>query len=939
MKNQQINIAYLNLYHLFNKVASLNVLLTSSLKETHIMGVGETRLKDYMDDKQLHIENYSIIRRDKTHDNHTGIAAYIHNSLYNNVKRRKDLDHKDIESLWLEIKQEKSIPSLICFLYRNPEEKGKALFEWQTKFQEMIENIPHKNYELQIFGDLNIDMHLKQPDWDSTITQLGLEQLIQETTRETLTKGSLIDHIYTNTKSKITNTKVIHTKLSDHYTIYCTYFLKIPKTAPKGHNYMNYRSYKHFDENAYLSFLGTLPFDNIYQHTDPQRALDFLCNLLKLAINKHVPIKTKRVKHSDIPAWLTNQTIEAMRVRDTFNKKTQEVEFKKHKNTVNNLVKRDKKTYFNQMIEDNKDTKTIWKAINTITNSKKKGPKTKINLDPNEINDYFLNLPQTILTPEIRENSNNYECTQELIDFCNNKNTPKHFSIPFVTVPEVGKLISQLKNTNAVGPDEIPVNLLKIALPHIIEPLTYVYNLCIDKNCFPSQLKEAKVIPLPKTQDTSHPKNIRPISLLPILSKPLERHIHKYMYQHLDKNKLLHKYQSGFRPKHSCQTALVKLIDNWLTAINKSEYIGTVYLDFKKAFDLVNHKILLMKLKQYFPKSQITEFIESYLTSRTQFVLLNGKKSHTKETTSGVPQGSVLGPLFFLVYINDLPLHLNQQTENTLFADDSSLYTSNKQISFINNTLQDSLVKTNVWCNKNSMIIHPDKTKSMIIAPRQKQQLHKPVLSLTLGKSNIEQVKEHKLLGVTIDSGLSWNKHIEIMIKKLSRNIFLLYKLRQFVEQKHLHLFFNAQIMSHLNYASTIWDGCSQDTFKKLNALHRRAVKQINSCQTTATDEKLRSLNILPLRKQLDLNKTTLIHKIYNNETPAYLTDIITKAPSRYNSKKLIVPQPKLDLYKTSLSFSGSVLWNSLPNDFRLGLSHSTFKKKLHLFMIDNKIT
>merc|ERR1712074_218244 len=340
-----------------------------------------------------------------------------------------------------------------------------------------------------------------------------------------------------------------------------------------------------------------------------------------------------------------------------------------------------------------------------------------------------------------------------------------------------------------------------------------------------------------------------------ILSKPLERHIHKYMYQHLDNNKLLHKYQSGFRPKHSCQTALVNLIDNWLSAINRSEFIGTVYLDFKKAFDLVNHKTLLIKLKQYFPQSKITEFIESYLTNRSQFVILNGKKSNRKEIQSGVPQGSVLGPLFFLVYINDLPLHLNKQTENTLFADDSSLYTSNKHIASINNTLQDSLNKTSEWCNRNSMVIHPDKTKSMIIAPRQKQQLHKPTLNLTIGSSHIEQVKEHKLLGVFIDTHLTWNKHIETMIKKLSRHIFLLYKLRQFVQQKHLLLFFNAHIMSHLNYASTIWDGCSQDTFKKINSIHRRAVKQINCSQSTSTDEKLKKLNILPLKKQLDLSK------------------------------------------------------------------------------------
>ena len=137
--------------------------------------------------------------------------------------------------------------------------------------------------------------------------------------------------------------------------------------------------------------------------------------------------------------------------------------------------------------------------------------------------------------------------------------------------------------------------ILKIALPFIVEPLTYFYNLCIDKHTFPNLLKEAKVIPLPKTKDTSQPQNLRPISLLPVLSKPLEKHIHKHMYQHLDKHNLLHKYQSGFRPKHSCQTALIKLINNWLDAINKKEITGAVFLDFKKAFDLVNHNILLKK--------------------------------------------------------------------------------------------------------------------------------------------------------------------------------------------------------------------------------------------------------------------------------------------------------------------------------------------------------
>ena len=933
MNKTKLNIAYLNLYHLYSKVIKVNELLISTLKETHILGISETRLKDYMDNKQLHIANYSIIRRDKTEDGHTGIAAYIHDSMYKNIKRRTDLENKDIETLWLEIKQEKSIPSLICFIYRNPKDKGKTLKEWQKNFQNMIDKIPHKNYELQILGDLNINLLENQTEWNAITAQLGLDQLIKKPTRETTSSSKLIDHIYTNTKSKICSTKVIQTNVSDHYTIQCSYLLKIPKKAPTGHKYINYRSYKHFDEKKYLAFLSTLPFENIYQFRDPFDAIDLICNLLKLAIDKHVPIKSKRVKQIDIPVWLSNKTIEEMRNRKLLNKKTQKEEFQVQRNLVNSLVEKDRKNYVNKTVEDNKDTKTIWRAINTLTNSNKKDKNTKIDLEPNEINDFFLNLPQTILTPEMRELNDSYECPPELLEFCNNKKAPENFTIPFMTIPEVGKRITKLKNTKAVGPDEIPVKLLKIALPHIIEPLTYAYNLCIEKNCFPSQLKEAKVIPLPKSQDTSHPKNLRPISLLPILSKPLEGHIHKHMYQHLNKNNLIHKYQSGFRPKHSCQTALVKLIDSWLSAINKKETIGTVYLDFKKAFDLVNHNTLISKLKVYFPNSQITKLIESYLTNRSQFVLLNGKTSNKRVIQSGVPQGSVLGPLFFIVYINDLPLHLNKETENTLFADDSALYTANRQISTINNTLQDSLNKTHAWCNRNSMVIHPDKTKSMLVAPRQKLQIHKPKLNLTLDISQIEEVKEHKMLGITIDSGLTWNKHIENLIKKLAKNTYLLCKLKKYVKNTHLHMFFNAQIISHINYSSTIWDGCSQDTFKKLNSVYKRAVKQLNHRQTNNTDETFKQLDILPLKKHLEFNKTILTHKIYYNQAPAYLTELLDKPQDKYNTHRLRPPRPRIDLCENSLSYSGSVLWNRLPPALKTTASNKGFKRKLRLFI------
>ena len=217
----------------------------------------------------------------------------------------------------------------------------------------------------------------------------------------------------------------------------------------------------------------------------------------------------------------------------------------------------------------------------------------------------------------------------------------------------------------------------------------------------------------------------------------------------------------------------------------------------------------------------------------------------------------------------------------------------------------------------------------MVLTTRQKHQISNTTLTLTLGSSKIEQVKEHKILGVFIDTDLSWKKHVEHIMKKISRNVFLLSKLKHFIKSKYLKLFFNAHIMSHLTYSSTVWDGCCENTFKQLNSIHRRAVKHLTNNHTLSTDDKLKAIKILPLKKHLEFKKIVMIHKIYNDQTPKYLSNFITKATDRYSSMNLIVPKPKLDLYKTSLSFSGSNLWNNIPDRLKSKTSFNSFKREL----------
>ena len=331
--------------------------------------------------------------------------------------------------------------------------------------------------------------------------------------------------------------------------------------------------------------------------------------------------------------------------------------------------------------------------------------------------------------------------------------------------------------------------------------------------------------------------------MLSILSKPLERHIHKHMYSYLTGNNILHSSQSGFRSAHSCHTALIKMCDQWHTAINESNIVGTVFLDLQKAFDLVNHELLMKKLALYFTDSITLPFFQSYLSDRKQQVYLGNKHSSEGLVRFSVPipQGSVLGPLLFCLFINDLPLNVTDKSVVCdMFADDSTIYTSHKEIQSLEIKLQHSLKEIKEWCIGNDMILHPKKTKSMIITTRQKHQIQPLKVDLILNETSIEQVHTHRHLGITIDEELNWHAHINTLNKIISRNLYLLSQLKQYANLHSLKLFYHAHIASHLTYASTLWDNCSNNVLKQLNSLHRRAAKVMITDPSLTTDDKLK---------------------------------------------------------------------------------------------------
>ena len=946
------HIGHLNVYHLPNKIADISLLLNKTPK-IHILGLSETWLNSKHNDDILSIPNYQILRRDTEQQGHTGLVAYIHNSVYPFIKRRTDLETSKIECMWIEIKCSMSSPLLLGYVYRHPDSTD----EWQENFVQMMDTITPSNRNILLQGDFNVNLLEPHPSWQSTLTLFGLKQIVTKPTRISLTTTSLLDHIYTNNTSLFTNVEVPEKSISDHFPTICTWKTKPPKPPKKGHMTIAYRAFKNFQKEAFFQDLNSVPFSNIFNISDPNEALDDFYKTILPVINKHAPLRKKRVKSAVLPGWLTPEISVAQKHRDQLKTKLKQLyknnidllpdpvksqklsdreqaaqEYRKQRNKVTSLIRASQKSYFSKMISDNKDTASLWKGINRITNKSCSKSCSNYAWSPDSFNDHFLHLAESTLDQTL--SCTTYEIPTTLHNFCRLKLTSNtSFEIPLLAVHEVGALISNLRNKKSMGPDKISPSLLKLSLPYVVEPLTHIYNLCITQSTVPTALKTAQVLPLPKSKDHSNLNNFRPISLISTLSKPLERHIHRHLMAYLETHKLFYPLQSGFRPHHSCQSALIYLCDAWLSAVNQQKLTGAVFLDLTKAFDLVSHDILAKKLSLYLRNEASLSFFESYFENRSQFVLTNGKFSSTEIVKRGVPQGSVLGPLLFCIFINDLPLSISDPNLSChIFADDTTLHSSAKNISEVESSLQCGLNDISNWCISNQMVIHPHKTKCMVITSRQKHQLKPLTLKLLVDNTPLEQVHSHKVLGVIIDDELRWENHIDFVTKKLARGLYLLNRLKIYIDSDARKVFFNAHCLSHINYASTVWGCSAQNHLKKLNILYKRGAKIILPDQTLSTLEKQAVLDILPLNKQLEFQKLMSVFKTRFNLAPDHVTNLLIKS-YRYNSTNYLLPPARIDLFKTSFSFSGAVLWNSLPLDLKLSCSCSSFKTKLRQYL------
>ena len=934
-------LVHLNIRSLFKKLDQLKILLDSS--KIDVVTLSETWLNTSIFSTSINLEGYGLYRQDRSSGNSKkgrggGLLTYIRKDHSANSEVMPDLNRSnmDIEAQWTLIHRDHCKDMIICNIYRPPRGNIQKAISY---LDECFKQVRADRVEIFVLGDLNINYKNKvSGDFKKLkffMQTNGLSQLITNTTRNNDKTKSLIDLVLTNSKH-VSAAGTLNHFVSDHQPIYV---IKKKKRDVRAREEFIGRSYRNYNSQAFKGMLKDHNWNEFYKLTDPSDAWDYILNQVTPILDMVCPLKSFKIQNYR-PEWMTNELIEQIKDRDYFYqiaKSTGNLDswnIAKHlRNTTNANIRQAKREFVLSELDNcGADGKKFWHSIKSVIPSNKgsakrdillknEGVKLEKNSVAHFINDYFINIGKTTYNLDLSGNPAETLPTETDSDV---GWVPDEFG-----VHEVLRIVKDINTSKSSGLQHISSYIVKEVFTALIDQVIFMFNLSLRTSIFPEAWKNALVIPLPKSGDLTQVANYRPISLLPLPGKILEKLIHKQFTDFIEDNSLLTNFQHGFRKQHSTIHSVTQLTNFVNEKMDRGLPTLAAFVDFRKAFDCVQHGVLLSKLSRLGIGRGMLDWFGSYLSMRKQRVLANSTLSSFQTITQGVPQGSVLGPIFYILYANDI-IGTLKNCKVALYADDTVLYTANNDFANSISKVRQDMLALSHWCNCNGINMNINKTKLMVFGAAKK--LKKlPAVNISVDGIPLQTVTTYKYLGVTLDSQLNYGRHVSNVLSNASLRLRQLRRMRSFLTTKAATMVYKNMILPIVEYGDVLMFAASAENRRKLQILQNKGLRcALNTDRFTHVTDLHAEVDLLKLKFRREQH---LLSLMYDQAQKGHLLSTRKKncIVTRSHKKKLFkTKRPRTEKFKKSVAYTGPKMWNDLPAEFHQTETKEEFKRLVY---------